>query len=454
MEEEFGKPTQEATPAPPSSSTSTTINMAADLEATGLFFTLLPHYEAACEQDEQLSRHDRKLRTMIDKITSALAVGHGKHGSSPFLSLDSLRHAAIWLQETNHNAAEVILDHQADFRRSNSLLSLLRDYVNLTTMTVQFLNLLQLALSRTRDRQTTLLGSLLNQPSGPASVDAALRDLETFSSTTARGFAGVALSISELVSQHQAMLRKLCEQQSFFRRKQRWKVASTILVAVFNAALVCSLVLVSIFAPPAIAQVLAFGQAAAQAGWEHLIRLLDRDAGVERIRSLVSAGHMENESVLVITEMESIRNLVMKLQQDAASLVNSSQSATEISHENTGSFRAARHEMVREMIALMRGVNKLSDHVGLACIRIEQARNMVLLGVVDQIQPDNQPVNAAFYGRRASSLQPSDQVPFLLPSHYCNFQYAAANLLLIDQVPDAADSNSSFRQLQFALKKI
>ncbi|XP_031479848.1 UPF0496 protein 1-like [Nymphaea colorata] len=397
MEEEFGKPTQDATPAP--SSSSTTINMAADLEATGLFFTLLPHYEAACEQDEQLSRHDKKLRTMIDKITSALADGHGKHGSSPFLSLDSLRHAATWLQETNQHAAEVILHHQPHIHRSNSLLFLLRDYVNLTTMTVQFLNRLQLALSGTRDRQTTLWVSLLNRPSGPASVDEALRDLETFSSTTATGFAGVALSISELVSQHQVMLQKLCGQQRFFRRKQRWKVARIILAAVFAAALVCSLVLVSIFAPPAVAQALALGRAAAQAGWKPLIRLLDRDAGNERTRSLVSEGHM---SVMVITEMESIRNLVTKLQQDAASLVNSSQSATEISHENTGAFRAAQHEMVEEMIALMRGVNELSDHVGLACIRIEQAKNMVLQGVVDQIESGNQPVNGIL--NRAKSL--------------------------------------------------
>ncbi|CAN6448569.1 unnamed protein product [Victoria cruziana] len=395
-EEKFRKPTQGAIPAG-SSSTGTTIGMTSSPEAGGLLSTLLPHYEAACEQDHHLFLHDGKLRTTIEKVTSALAAGN--HGSSPFLTFDSLRHAATWLEETNRHAAEVILHHQAHVHRSESLISLVRDYVNLSTATVRFLNCLQMALSGTRDRQITLWLSLLNRPSD---LDAASRDLEIFSSTTATGFLGVAQSISELVSEHQVMLQNLWRQQSFFRRKRRWKVARIILASVFAAALVCSLVLVGIFAPPAVAQALALGRTAAQAGWKPLARLLDRDAGYERIRSLVRDGHMEKESVLVITEMGSIRNLVMKLQQDTVSLVNSSHSAAEISHGNTGDLGAAQHEIVGEMIGLMRGVNELSDQVGLTCIKIEQAKNVLLQGLLDQMLPDNQPVNGIL--NRARSL--------------------------------------------------
>ncbi|KAL1544260.1 UPF0496 protein [Salvia divinorum] len=345
----------------------------------------LNSYSASCRVDADLQAFDASLQARTSNVISSLAAGVEVRA----LSLDSLRQVTECLLDMNQQVVKVILDCKKDIWRNQDLFNLVEDYFDNSLKTLDFCAALDKCLKRARDSQLLILLAL-NQfeeehnhhGAGEIRYSKSLEELKNFRDA-GDPFTDEFFQIFQSVYQQQMhMLEKLHINKHKLDKKLKYinswrRVSSIIFAATFAAVLICSVVAAAMAAPPVAAALAAATSIPVGSMGKWIDSVLK---GYEK--ALVGQKEMVNcmnvGTFVTITDLDSIRVLIDRLEIEIESLVG----AAELAMRNEEAVRVGIEEIKKKLDVFMKNVEELGAQADNCSRDIRKARTVILQRII------------------------------------------------------------------------
>ncbi|KAI6677794.1 hypothetical protein NL676_038590 [Syzygium grande] len=223
---------------------------------------LISSYGAACESNPDLRTFDANLQVRTNQVLSTVASGVDVQA----LSLDSLKEITECLLEMNQEVVKVILDSKKDIWRNQELFELVECYFKDSLHTLGFCAALENCLKPARDAHLLIIAALRcfkeEDGEGCCSYSKILEELTKFKETGDPFPKEFFVIFRTIHKQQKSMLKKLRIKKNEIEKKlktiQTWKKISTmILVAIFAAILIWSVMTPAVAALPVTAALAA-----------------------------------------------------------------------------------------------------------------------------------------------------------------------------------------------------
>ncbi|XP_031479849.1 UPF0496 protein At4g34320-like [Nymphaea colorata] len=356
-------------------------------KGAGLYRTLARRYERACKKYPELSKYDVALQATLKGIRDGVHPGKDGTDESSSLPFDSLTQATTCLLDTNDHAAQEILAYKEDIRSNDQLYAIVKEYLDLSCKTLDFLLDLQRRLNELREKLAMLCSSFQH----PTSTETkALLALEEFKDC--EGFtADFLLSLMNVITAHTSFLGKLkgwkdkSEKRIHILRRRR-KMIYIIFVTVFVCAVVCSILAAALHAPPLLAALPT--AALSLTSWGPLTSWVENlwkgqegnlQAGVQ------IAERMNRSNSVVIHELRGIKLSVKALMDHKAILESNTDFTIRTSYDTT--LLNDLKPILERSSRLIERMDKLDEQVSTCCSGIENRRSEILERIKNGTEP-------------------------------------------------------------------
>ncbi|GAB2279713.1 hypothetical protein Dimus_014353 [Dionaea muscipula] len=304
----------------------------------------LGSYLAAVQFDPDLRVFDANLHDRTSRVINSLA---GDVGGGRSLSVDALREVTGSLIDVNREVVRVILECKKDIWNNKDLLSLVNDYFEYSTQTLDFFTDLDRCLKRASDRLLILRVALLhyedetrNLSTGDngagtggdkgASYAKTIQELRNFKEAGDPFTEEFFSLFGSVYSQQVNMFEKLREKKQKLDKKLKRvkvyrKVSNFIFAATFIGVIICSAVAAAVVAPHLVAALAASAASAPLATvgkwFDNLWKKYEND--LKGQRDLIGA--MNVGTYIVVEDLLTIRALVDRLEIDIESLLTAAE---------------------------------------------------------------------------------------------------------------------------------
>ncbi|KAF9620247.1 hypothetical protein IFM89_010982 [Coptis chinensis] len=344
----------------------------------------LSSYEDECRLDPELQSFDATLQDRTHRVINSLAAGVEVRA----LSIDSLKEVTGCLLDMNQEVVKIILDCKQDIWKNQELFELVEDYFENSLQTLDFCTALEKCLKKARDGQLIINVALQQfEEEDGANEKKYLRTLEELKNfkSAEDPFTEEFFQIFKSVYRHQLlMLEKLEYQKSKLDKKLKsvkaWrKVSSIIFASAFAAVLICSIVAAVMAAPPVAAALAAATSipVGSMGKWFDSLWKKYEDAlkGQKDVIRTMQAG-----TYIAIKDLDGIRVLVDRLEIEIESLL---QNADFVLKEDEA-VKFGIEEIKKNLGALMKGIEDLSEQADRCSRDIRRARTVVLQRIIKQ----------------------------------------------------------------------
>lgn len=358
----------------------------------------LKSYEAACLLDPEIQTFDAALQQRTSRVISNLAVNVQLRS----LSFGTLKEVAGSLFDMNQDVVRIILDSKKDIWKSSEIFQLVEDYFENSIRTMDFFTALEKCLKKARDSQ--LIVQLALQSFDKEHVAAAtaaadekdqspelikktryVKTLEELRHFKATGdpFTDEFYQAFQLVYRQQlSMLEKLHNRKNQLDKKLKsvkaWrKVTCIIFASSFAALLICSVVAAVVAAPP-IAAALAAASSIPLGSMGKWFDSMWRDYqdALKAERELINTMHAG--TFVVLTDLDSIRVLVNRLEDHMRSLIENAEFAL----RDEDAVRLGIDEIRKKMGVFMKSIDDLVQQADRCSRDIRTARTVVLQRII------------------------------------------------------------------------
>ncbi|XP_076888424.1 UPF0496 protein At4g34320-like [Bidens hawaiensis] len=353
------------TPTPSPSSSISTLNLTPDLTS----------YQHACRSDPDIQSLDSSLQYQTTRVINSLATGVEVRS----LSLDSLRELTGGLLDMNQEVVNILIESKEDIWNNDDLFSLVKDFFDLSILTLDFCNSLEDCLKNAR-HSLSFLNIAITQFDGGTDFVEIIKHFTKFESLDAPFTEQFFELFHSVYRQQVSMLKKLQIQKVKVDKKLKsvkaWKrLSNVIFVVTFTTVLICSVVAAAV-AAPAIVTALAAAAAVPLPPMGKWVNSLWKKYEVELRGQREMINSMRIGNRIVIKDLDNIKALVDKLGVEMEGLVASAQFA--IKEEDEDAVAMEVEEMKKSVSDFERTIDELSKHSYECCRDVKRARMVIV----------------------------------------------------------------------------
>ncbi|KVI09014.1 UPF0496 protein 1-like [Cynara cardunculus var. scolymus] len=339
----------------------------------------LTSYQEACRSDPELQSFDSTLQDRTTRVINTLAVGVEVRS----LSLDSLRQVTGSLLDMNQEVVKVILECKKDIWDNDQLFSLVEDYFEISSQTLDFCTSLENCLKNARS-SLSFLQIAIKRYDADANHINSLEQFKEFRALDSP-FSNEFFELFQSVYKKQlTMLKKLQIQKGKVDNKLKsiktWRrLSNVIFVTTFSTVLICSVVAAAVTAPPlvtALAAAMAVPLGSMGKWVNSLWKKYEKEFRDQR--EMMSA--MQIGNYIVIKDLDNIKALVDKLGTEMENMLQNAEFA--IREEEEEAVGMVVDEMKNTMKEFARTMEELSDHSDKCRRDIRRARTVVLQRII------------------------------------------------------------------------
>lgn len=354
------------------------------------FMSELNSYEEACRIDPEIQTFDAGLQQRTSRVISNFAANVQLRS----LSFETLREVTGSLFDMNEDVVRIILDCKKDIWKNSELFELVEDYFENSLHTLDFCTALEKCLKNARDSQLIVQLALqsfdeedaagASEESGKKRYEKTLAELRHFKATGDPFTDEFFQTFQSVYGQQLAMLEKLHQRKNKLGKKLKsvraWrKVSCIIFASAFAALLICSVVAALVAAPPIAAALAAASSIplGSMGKWFDSMWKDYQDA-LNSEKELI--GSMHARTFIVIADLDSIRILVNRLEDQLRSLLENAEFA--FRDEESVSFGI--QEIRKKMGVFMKCIEDLVQQADRCSRDIRRARTVVLQRIIKQ----------------------------------------------------------------------
>ncbi|XP_076930842.1 UPF0496 protein At4g34320-like [Bidens hawaiensis] len=335
----------------------------------------LTSYQHACRSDPDIQSLDSSLQYRTTRVINSLAAGVEVRS----LSLDSLRELTGGLLDMNQEVVNILIESKEDIWNNDELFSLVKDFFDLSILTLDFCNSLEDCLKNAR-HSLSFLNIAITQFDGGTDFVEIINHFTKFESLDAPFTEQFFELFHSVYKQQVSMLKKLQIQKVKVDKKLKsvkaWKrLSNVIFVVTFSTVLICSVVAAAV-AAPAIVTALAAAAAVPLPPMGKWVNSLWKkyEAELRGQREMINSMRIGNR--IVIKDLDSIKVLVDKLGVEMEGLVANAQFA--IKEEDEDAVAMAVEEMKKSVGDFEKTIDELSDHSYKCCRDVKRARMVIV----------------------------------------------------------------------------
>ncbi|XP_076953939.1 UPF0496 protein At4g34320-like [Bidens hawaiensis] len=357
------------------------VNNKTDPQTSSSSSSVLSSYQDACRSDPELQFLDSTFQNRTNRVINSLAI-NDEAGS---LSLDSLREVTGGLLDMNQEVVDILIESKEDIWKNDELFRLVKDFFNLSLLTLNFCNSLQNCLKNAR-HSLSFLRIAVNQFDGDNDYLKTIEQFKKFEALDGPFSEEFFESFQSVYKQQILMLKKLQLQKGKVDKKLKstkaWKrLTNVIFVITFTTVLICSVVAAAVAAPPVVTALVAVAAVALGPVGEWINSLWKKsETELKEQRDMISS--MRVGSYIVIKDLDNIKALVDKLGIEMEGLVQNAQFAVKEEEEDVVAMVV--DEMKKIMNGFAKTIDELSDHSDKCCRDILRARRVILQKITKQ----------------------------------------------------------------------
>ncbi|XP_056160266.1 UPF0496 protein At4g34320-like [Syzygium oleosum] len=341
---------------------------------------LISSYGAACESNPDLRTFDANLQVRTNQVLSTLASGVDVQA----LSLDSLKEITECLLEMNQEVVKVILDSKKDIWRNQELFELVECYFKDSLHTLGFCAALENCLKPALDAHLLFIASLhcFKEEDGEG-YSKILEELTKFKETRDPFPKEFFVIFQTIHKQQKSMVKKLRIKKNEIEKKlktiQTWKKISTmILVAIFAAILIWSVMTPAVAATPvtaALAAATAIPMDAIGKWIDSLWKIYENELkGWEEVITSMQTG-----TFVALKLLNKIRSIVDPLEVQTKRLLQKADFPIE---EGAEAVKLGIADIKKKLRDFVKAVEGLGKHVDMCNHNIQKSRIEVLQRII------------------------------------------------------------------------
>ncbi|XP_071722440.1 UPF0496 protein At2g18630 [Rutidosis leptorrhynchoides] len=348
-------------------------------------------YESACKKDETLHSFDISLHERTSRVLDTLASGVEVRS----LSFESLREVTQCLLEMNQQVVKVILENHKDIWNNDDLFDLVEEYLENSINTLEFCTSLENCLKRAKNNQKIVQWAVKRFEEESTEAGGGMKYVKTVEELKRFKEAGDPFSeeffnlFQVVYTQQLSMLQKLQQRKRKFDRKLKslktWRRVSNVLfVTAFVAVLIFSVVAAAIAAPPvitALAGALAVPIGSVGKWCQQLWKRTETELKGQRDLVL----NMWTGTYITIKDMDTIRVLVGKLENDMQSLLRNADFALTVGDEEA--VMLGMDEIKKNLDGFVESIDVLMKRADKCSRDITYARTVILQRIMKK--PEN-----------------------------------------------------------------
>nr|XP_043618351.1 UPF0496 protein At4g34320-like [Erigeron canadensis] len=335
----------------------------------------LTSYQEACRSDPELQSFDSALQYKTSRVINSLAVGVEVRS----LSLDSLQEVTTSLLDMNQEVVNILIESKEDIWNNDELFSLVKDFFDLSLLTLDFITSLEDCLKNARHSLSflTIAFNKFDQDKDYLNTLQQFKQFESLDSPFSPQFFELFQSVYK---QQVSMLRKLNVQKRKVDKKLKravmWRrLTNVIFVITFSTVLICSVVAAAVAAPPLVTALAAAAVVPLGSMGKWVNSLWKKyETGLKGQRELINAMRMGN--FIAIKDLDNIKALVDKLGVEMEGLVQNVQFA--VNEEEEEAVAVAVEEMKKTVNDFAKTIDDLSDHSNKCSRDVRRARTVIV----------------------------------------------------------------------------
>ncbi|CAH1439603.1 unnamed protein product [Lactuca virosa] len=335
----------------------------------------LTSYQDACRSDPDLQSLDSSLQYRTSRVINSLATGVEVRS----LSLDSLREVTGSLLDMNQEVVNILIESKEDIWNNEELFSLVKDFFDLSILTLDFCTSLEDCLKNAR-YSLSFLQIAINQFDGDNDYLKTLEQFKKFEALEGPFSEEFFELFQSVYKQQLSMLKKLQIQKGKVDKKLKsaktWrKLTNMIFVITFSTVIICSVVAAAV-AAPAVLTALAAAAAVPLGSMGKWVNSLWKkyETELKGQREMISSMRMGN--LIVIKDLDNIKALVDKLGIEMQGLMQNAQFA--IKEDEEEAVAMAVDEMKKTVNDFAKTIDELSDHSDKCCRDVRRARLVIV----------------------------------------------------------------------------
>ncbi|KAI3500571.1 hypothetical protein L2E82_19081 [Cichorium intybus] len=341
----------------------------------------LTSYQDACRSDPDLQSLDSSLQYRTSRVINSLAAGVEVRS----LSLDSLREVTGSLLDMNQEVVNILIESKEDIWNNEELFSLVKDFFDLSILTLDFCTSLEDCLKNAR-YSLSFLQIAINQFDGDNDYLKTLEQFKRFEALEGPFSEEFFELFQSVYKQQLTMLKKLQIQKGKVDKKLKSaktyrKLTNMIFVITFSTVLICSVVAAAVAAPPVVTALAAAAAVPLGSMGKWVNSLWKKyETELKGQREMISSMRMGN--LIVIKDLDNIKALVDKLGIEMQGLVQNAQFA--INEEEEEAVAMAVDEMKKTVNDFAKTIDELSDHSDKCCRDVRRARLVIVQKITKQ----------------------------------------------------------------------
>ncbi|KAI3760874.1 hypothetical protein L1987_51275 [Smallanthus sonchifolius] len=338
-------------------------------------------YQNACRLDPELQVLDSALQYRTNRVITSLAVDVEARA----LSLDSLREVTRSLLDMNQEVVNILVESKEDIWNNDELFSLVKDFFDLSLLTLDFCTSLQDCLKNAR-LSLSFLRIAINQFDGDNDYLKTIEQFKKFEALDGPFSVEFFELFQSVYKQQVLMLKKLQVQKGKVDKKLKsakaWRrLTNAIFVITFSTVLICSVVAAAVAAPPLVTALAAAAAVPLGPMGNWVNSLWKRyQSELKGQRELISSMRIGN--YIVIKDLDNIKGLVDKLGIEMQGLVQNAQFA--IKEEEEEAVAVVVDEMKKTVNDFVKTIDELSDNSDKCCRDVKRARRVIVQKISKQ----------------------------------------------------------------------
>lgn len=279
----------------------------------------------------------------------------------------------------NQEVVNILIESKEDIWNNDDLFKLVKDFFDLSLLTLDFCTSLEDCLKNAR-HSLSFLHIAINQFDGDNDYVKTLQQFKKFEALDSP-FSEQFFEFFQLVYKKQvSMLKKLQVQKSKVDKKLKsakvWKrLTNVIFVITFSTVLICSVVAAAVSAPPLVTALAAAAAVPLGSMGKWVNSLWKKyETELKGQKEMINAMRLGNH--IVIKDLDNIKVLVDKLGVEMEGLVQNAQFA--ISEEDEDAVAMAVDEMRKSVGDFAKTIDELSDHSDKCCRDVRRARTVIV----------------------------------------------------------------------------
>ncbi|KAK9067130.1 hypothetical protein SSX86_014455 [Deinandra increscens subsp. villosa] len=335
----------------------------------------LQSYQNACQSDPEIQSFDSSLQYRTSRVINSLAAGVEVRS----LSLDSLREVTGGLLDMNQEVVNILIESKEDIWNNDELFLLVKDFFDLSLLTLDFCTSLEDCLKNAR-HSLSFLHIAISQFDGDNDYLKTLEQFKKFESLEGPFSEEFFELFQSVYKQQISMLKKLQIQKGKVDKKLKtaktWKrLTNVIFVITFSTVLICSVVAAAVAAPPLVTALAAAAAVPLGSTGKWVNSLWKKyEMELKGQRGMINSMRMGNH--IVIKDLDNIKVLVDKLGIEMEGLVQNAQFA--IREEEEEAVGIAVDEMKKTVNDFAKTIDELSDHSDKCCRDVRRARTVIV----------------------------------------------------------------------------